>query len=130
MLLVEQHRPPVDGDVIECPAGLVGDMGIETVTSAVKRELLEETGYEPANVEILFSGPSSAGSSSEIITFVHASNLTKQSDGGGDENENITVHKVPLWHVEDWMNEQRRKFRHISPRIYIGLHFLRELDRV
>ena len=43
LLLVDQYRPPVEGRVIELPAGLVGDDGPEGILEA-QRELLEETG--------------------------------------------------------------------------------------
>ena len=51
MLLVEQHRPPVNQTVLELPAGLVGDLSnqpLENLEQAAKRELLEETGYHAA----------------------------------------------------------------------------------
>lgn len=47
LLLVEQFRPPVQARVIELPAGLAGDTAEakdETLESAARRELLEETG--------------------------------------------------------------------------------------
>jgi len=47
MLFVEQFRPP-GCKCIELPAGLAGDKGIESDGQAVRRELAEETGYEPA----------------------------------------------------------------------------------
>ena len=48
LLLVEQHRPPVNQTVLELPAGLVGDLSdhpMEDLEQAAQRELLEETGY-------------------------------------------------------------------------------------
>jgi len=127
MLLVEQYRIPVASNVIECPAGLVGDKGIENIESGVRRELLEETGYACQKIKILFKGPSSAGSSSEIITFVQAMDIEKVSDNIGDGDENIIVHEVPLDNVEDWLEQKEKEGKMISPRIYIGLHFLREI---
>ena len=46
---VEQFRPPVGRQVIEIPAGLVGDDDShpeETIADTARRELLEETGFE------------------------------------------------------------------------------------
>jgi ADP-ribose pyrophosphatase len=51
MLAVRQYRPSVERYTIELPSGLV-DPG-ETVAEAAARELLEETGYEAAAVEVL-----------------------------------------------------------------------------
>src|SRR4051812_22417920 len=49
LILVEQFRPPVNKRVIEIPAGLAGDVAgreEESLETAARRELLEETGYE------------------------------------------------------------------------------------
>jgi ADP-ribose pyrophosphatase len=51
MLAVRQYRPSVERLTVELPSGLV-DPG-ETVAEAAGRELLEETGYEAAAVEVL-----------------------------------------------------------------------------
>jgi ADP-ribose pyrophosphatase len=63
LLLVEQYRTPVNKRVIEIPAGLVGDEAgkeAESLLSAARRELQEETGYYAGNLLPLASGPSSA----------------------------------------------------------------------
>ncbi|HWC96525.1 MAG TPA: NUDIX hydrolase [Candidatus Sulfopaludibacter sp.] len=51
MLAVRQYRPSVERYTVELPSGLV-DPG-ETPAEAAKRELLEETGYQAAEVELL-----------------------------------------------------------------------------
>ena len=55
VLAVRQYRPAVEQYTIEFPSGLV-DAG-ETPADAARRELLEETGYEADQIEIL--GPMS-----------------------------------------------------------------------
>src|SRR4051812_43058440 len=62
LVIVEQHRPPVGGPVIELPGGLCGDdagAAEEPLAEAACRELLEETGYEvpggPDSLEHLFT---------------------------------------------------------------------------
>jgi len=80
VLFVEQFRVPVAQWTIEMPAGLVGDLADardESVLLAAARELEEETGWRPARVEFLHAGPSSAGMSNEIISFVRAHELRK-----------------------------------------------------
>jgi 8-oxo-dGTP pyrophosphatase MutT (NUDIX family) len=65
LLLIRQYRPPVDGYVIEFPAGLV-DPG-ETPAAAAVREVLEETGYRG---QVTWIGPqtcSSPGMTSESV---------------------------------------------------------------
>jgi len=67
IVLVEQFRKPIGMDVIELPAGLVGDLDdtSETTLVAAARELEEETGFTAAHMEILMECPSSAGMSDE-----------------------------------------------------------------
>ena len=91
LLLVEQYRPPVEGRVIELPAGLVGDSGPEEALEAAKRELLEETGYRAQNWECLIDGPLVPGMSTEWIYLFLAQNLEKSGRGGGIEISNDLV---------------------------------------
>ena len=103
VVLVEQFRPPVQSNVIEFPAGLAGDVAgqeHEALVVAARRELLEETGYEAAEIHEVFSGSSSAGLTDECLTFLVATGLHKVAKGGGDESESIVVHLVPL--AEAW----------------------------
>ncbi len=99
LIFVEQYRPPVGARVIELPAGLAGDISgqeHEALARAAERELEEETGYRAARMEELVQGPVSAGLTSEIVTFFRAHDLTRITDGGGDEHEDIEVHRIPL----------------------------------
>ncbi len=131
VLFVEQYRPPVGKKVIEFPAGLVNDEGAkrkESILSAAKRELLEETGYKAGKVVKLLEGPVSSGSSSDMVTMVQALDLKKASDGGGDEFESITVHEVPLEETDRWLAKMRRKGYLVEPKIYTGLYFLRNFN--
>ncbi|MFN7294517.1 MAG: NUDIX hydrolase, partial [Lysobacteraceae bacterium] len=62
LLFVEQYRVPLQQRTIEMPAGLVGDQdGEDTLEMAAARELLEETGWQAAHVEVLMEGPTSSG---------------------------------------------------------------------
>lgn len=126
LVLVEQFRIPVQSHVIELPAGLVGDLGDanEPLLLAAQRELLEETGFEAAHLEILMSCPSSAGMSDEIITFVRASGLKRVAAGGGDASEDITVHLVPVNDVERWLREKREAGWPMDPKIFSALYWL------
>lgn len=58
IILIEQFRIPINANVIELPAGLIGDVKSDDndPSIAAKRELLEETGYECKSVEILCKG--------------------------------------------------------------------------
>lgn len=97
VLLVEQYRVPLGANCIELPAGLIGDhdVGEDALTSAA-RELEEETGYRAGSLEIIGEFFSSPGMVSESFSLVRAHGLTKVSDGGGVDGENIIVHRVKL----------------------------------
>ncbi len=131
VLFVEQYRLPVAKNVIEFPAGLVNDLNLkkkETILNAARRELWEETGYRARRIVKVMDGPSSGGSSSDIITIVMAKGLKKVSAGGGDETEAITVHEIPLDKADPWLAQKRKTGCLIDPKIYAGLYFLKKYN--
>jgi len=108
VLLVEQYRVPLGARCLELPAGLVGDeTDGEPITVAAGRELQEETGYHAAHLEPLGRFASSPGMVSETFTLVRATGLTRVSDGGGVEGENIVVHRVPLATIAAFVDDAR-----------------------
>jgi len=127
VLLVEQHRPPVGGRVIELPAGLAGDIAgaeEEALEVAALRELEEETGWSAARIVRLTAGPVSAGMTSESLTFLRAEGLRRVGPGGGDESEDIVVHEIPLAEVDAWLAARAAEGVPCDPKVYAGLYFL------
>ncbi len=62
---------------------MVGDHDAqESLEDGAKRELREETGYSGGQIEYLFNGPSSAGMTSEILSFYLAHGLRKVEEVG------------------------------------------------
>jgi len=108
VLLVEQYRVPLKRNCLELPAGLVGDETAgEGIAAAAKRELEEETGYTAAHIEIIGEFASSPGMVSETFTLVRAHGLRQIHAGGGVDGENITVHRVPLVDVPNFVAAKR-----------------------
>ncbi len=108
VLLVEQYRVPLGVACLELPAGLIGDeTDNEVMEEAAARELEEETGYRPGRIELVGEFYSSPGMVSESFFFVRAHDLVKTGAGGGVDGENITVHRVPMDGVADFMATKR-----------------------
>ncbi len=125
LLLVEQHRVPVGASVIELPAGLVGDEDAdEDLLIAANRELDEETGWTARELQIVNRGPSSAGLTSEVVTMVHARDLTHTSAGGGVPGEGITVRAIPRAQVVPWLAERAAAGFLIDHKVFAGLWWL------
>ena len=130
VVLVEQYRIPVRSKTIELPAGLVGDVDDqeESLLTAAKRELFEETGFEAEDWSLLLECPITAGMSDEVVTFYHARGLTKTGDGGGDDSEDIVVHCVPLDSVDQWLKSRLAAGIMIDPKIYSALYWMKFPD--
>ncbi|HTH27847.1 MAG TPA: NUDIX hydrolase [Sphingobium sp.] len=108
VILVDQYRVPLGCRCIELPAGLVGDNGQEEPPAlAATRELEEEPGYHAAEMEDLGRFFSSPGMVSESFTLFRARGLTRVGDGGGTPGEDITVHRVPLERIDNWIADRR-----------------------
>ncbi|HEX8486420.1 NUDIX hydrolase [Sphingomonas sp.] len=108
VLLIEQYRAPLGRICLELPAGLVGDTDAdESIEAAANRELEEETGYRAAHVERLGTFHSSPGMTSEAFDLVRATGLTRTGAGGGEEDEDITVYRIPLADVPAFVAGRR-----------------------
>ncbi len=122
VLFVEQYRVPLQARTIEMPAGLVGDdHAHDTLADAARRELIEETGWHADNVDVLLSGPTSSGMSSERIAFVRATSLNKVGPGGGVAGEDIIVHAVPRATAPAWLMQKSREGFELDLKLWAGL---------
>lgn len=124
VLLVEQYRVPLGKACLELPAGLIGDDASspgEDPTQAATRELEEETGYRAARIEVIGEFYSSPGMVSESFTLVRAHGLTQVGSGGGTDGENITVHRVALAHLPQFVEMARARGLGIDVRLLMLL---------
>ncbi|MEN9932347.1 MAG: hypothetical protein RIS17_920, partial [Pseudomonadota bacterium] len=107
-----QYRVPLGRPCIELPAGLIGDdegCEGESALAAAGRELEEETGYRAGRLEDCGEFYSSPGLVSESFLLVRATELEKVAIGGGTADENITVHRVAISGLADFIDRQRER---------------------
>jgi ADP-ribose pyrophosphatase len=124
VLLVEQFRVPLGKPCLELPAGLIGDEAGsegEDATTAAARELEEETGYRAARMEVLGEFYSSPGMLSESFTLLRASGLERTGPGGGTAGEDITVHRVALSGLAEFVAAARARGLGIDVRLLMLL---------
>lgn len=93
VLLVNQFRKPVEKELLEIPAGGIED-GEDPVT-AVRREIQEETGYQPQRIERLGGFYSAPGYCSEYLHLYLATDLTP-SPLQAEDTESISLVRVPI----------------------------------
>lgn len=124
VLLVEQFRVPLGKPCIELPAGLIGDddsaAGEDAATAAV-RELEEETGYTAERMELLDEFYSSPGMVSESFSLLRAHGLRQIGPGGGTDGEDITVHRVALSDLPNFIESARKRGLGIDVRLLLLL---------
>ena len=122
VVFVEQFRVPLQAATIEMPAGLVGDIHAdESIEVSAIRELEEETGWTAEHAEVLMIGPTSSGMASEKIAFVRATGLTRIGDGGGDGDEDITVHEIPRTQAAAWLVQKMTEGYELDAKLWAGL---------
>ena len=105
VILVKQFRLPAymngveDGFLLEVPAGML-ENNDTSAEEAIKRELLEETGYNIPKLTKVYSAFATPGSSTERFScFVgEYSDEIKVHRGGGldAENEDIEILEIPF----------------------------------
>lgn len=102
VVLVRQFRTPafVNNEpafLLECPAGLLDGEDAEV---AIKREVLEETGYRVDAVEFLFQAYPDPGAVLDKLSFfigrIAASDRVEEGGGLDSEHEDIEVVQMPL----------------------------------
>ena len=93
VLLVKQFRKSVDKELLEIPAG--GIEPGEDPETTVRREMREETGYLPRQVERLGGFYSTPGYGTEYLYLYLATDLTL-SPLHAEDTESISLVRVPV----------------------------------
>jgi ADP-ribose pyrophosphatase len=93
VLLVKQYRTGTGSDTYEIPAGILEKD--EDPLEAVARELREETGYRPLNLEALGGIYVSPGYSTEYIHFFYTNKIEK-APLEQDTDEFVESLRIPL----------------------------------
>ena len=108
VILIEQYRVPVGSRCLELPAGLVGDEDKDaTVEETAVKELEEETGFTAGRIEHLGQFHSSPGMVAESFTLVRAHDIRRIGQGGGNDEEDITVHLVAREDIPAFIRSRR-----------------------
>ena len=93
VVMVKQFRY-AHKNVLEIPAGILNKN--ETSEECVKREFLEETGYEAKKITHLVRYYPLLGYSLQYIDCFLTTNIKKISEQNLDDEESIEVEKIPL----------------------------------
>ncbi|MBC7423467.1 MAG: NUDIX hydrolase [Ferruginibacter sp.] len=117
VILVKQYRHPVDEVLTELPGGFI-DKG-EDPQTAIERELLEETGYEFSQVNLVGKVAGNPGILSGYTHLFVASGGRKVAGQSLDANEEIDILLTPVEEVRAML--QRNEFPqalHVSCLLY------------
>ncbi len=112
-VLIEQFRYPTyekgPGWLLEIPAGVIEKD--EDPISTIKREIIEETGYQSNGLTHIYSFYVSPGGTSErlLLYYTEVENKDKIETGGGldSEHEDIRVLEIPFTELWDALESGR-----------------------
>ncbi|MXY12147.1 MAG: NUDIX hydrolase [Acidimicrobiaceae bacterium] len=96
VVLLRQYRTPVEGELLEIPAG-TRDVGGEDPAGTARRELAEEAGLACESLEELgtfFNSPGFCDELSHVFLATGLSEVPREPDGA--EEEWMTIERVGL----------------------------------
>lgn len=120
VLLLKQYRAPLARIIWEIPAGLI-ERG-ETPLSCVRRELIEETGYQGKKFKKLTDIYTGAGFCDEVIS-IYQCELGKYVGMNHESSEDISVHFLPMTRVEGML--QRGQIKDAKTAVALSYYFRR-----
>lgn len=91
-IFVNQFRPGASQEIVEIVAGTL-DIPNEDYREAIKREILEEIGYETDHIKLIDEFYVSPGGTTEMVSVFYCEVSNKVAEGGGlaSENEEIDI---------------------------------------
>lgn len=128
VLLIRQYRHAIGRVLVEIPGGVM-DKEDESPEVAIRRELLEETGYTFSEMYSLGEVSANPSTTTNLVHMFLATGGKKVQDQQLDDNEEIDVLAVSIEELEAML--KRREFLqalHISC-LYYGLEKLKELQK-
>jgi ADP-ribose pyrophosphatase len=93
IIMVRQYRYALKRETLEIPAGKI-DIG-ESPEQCIKREMIEETGFDAGSIEWIYTYAPAVGYSNELIHIYKGKNLNKL-DTKIDKNEISSVEVIEI----------------------------------
>ncbi|NBO22632.1 NUDIX hydrolase [bacterium] len=118
-IFVKQWRVGSTSDLIEVVAGTL-DKNNEDPREAIKREILEEIGYETDYIKLLDEFYTSPGGTNEMVTIYYCEVSNKVAEGGGLEEESEEIEIVEM------SREEVLTTRFLDAKTIIGVSFIKE----
>ncbi|MEO8770533.1 MAG: NUDIX hydrolase [Ferruginibacter sp.] len=122
VILVKQYRHPVDEILTEIPGGFID--ANEKPEDAIRRELLEETGYSFTTIHLLGTSLLNPGVLDNITYMFLAIGGVKIADQSLDPNEEIEIILKPLEEVRAMLMRNEIKQSMHALCMFYGFEFL------
>jgi len=126
ILLVRQYRHALGEECIELPGGCVDDTDA-THEDAIRRELLEETGYAFETVHYLGKTSPNPSTNNNLMHMFIATGGRKVQEQKLDENEEIAVEEVTMEELYELIEGKRIIQSMHMTTIFYALRYLDKL---
>jgi 8-oxo-dGTP pyrophosphatase MutT (NUDIX family) len=127
IIMVKQYRHALGEECIELPGGCV-DSTDASLEDAIRRELLEETGYAFETVHYLGKTSPNPSTNNNLMHMFIATGGIKVQEQKLDENEDIEVHEISMVQLKRLIEEKRIVQAMHMTTIFYALRYLEELD--